>query len=64
MTGGEVHDAKAASDLIETLSTAYYTIADKSYDSEGIRHRIRQKSSTPIIPGKTNSKTMNANSVY
>ncbi|MCW8397290.1 IS5 family transposase [Legionella sp. PATHC038] len=60
LTGGEVHDAKAASGLIETLPKADYTIADKGYDSEEIRDQIRQKSSTPMIPRKTNSKTGNA----
>ena len=33
---------------------------DKGYDSEEIREQIRQKSSTPVIPRKTNSKTGNA----
>jgi transposase len=60
LTGGEVHDAKAAPALIGTLPTAEYTVADKGYDSEDIRDQIRQKSSTPIIPRKKNSKTGNA----
>lgn len=59
LTGGEVHDAKAAPDLIAILPKANYTIADKGYDSEEIREQIRQKSSTPIIPRKKNSKTGN-----
>lgn len=60
LTGGEVHDAKAAPDLIAILPKADYTIADKGYDSEEIREQIRQKSSIPIIPRKNNSKTGNA----
>jgi len=59
LTGGEVHDAKAATDLIAKLPKADYTIADKGYDSEEIREQIRQKSSTPVIPRKKNSKTGN-----
>ena len=59
-TGGEVHDAKAALDLIKTLPIGDYTIADKGYDSEEIRDQIKQKSSIPIIPRKKNSKTGNA----
>ncbi len=55
LTGGEVHDAKAALTLIGTLPTPEYTIADKGYDSEEIRDQIRQKSSTPIFPRKKNS---------
>ena len=60
LTGGEVHDSKAAYELIEKLPTAEYTIADRGYDSEDIREQIRKKSSTPVIPRKKNSKTGNA----
>ena len=59
LTGGEVHDAKAAPDFIKDLPVAIYTIADKGYDSEEIREQIKQKSSTPIIPRKKNSKIGN-----
>jgi transposase len=59
LTGGEVHDAKAAPELIAKLPKADYTIADKGDDSEEIREQIRQKSSIPIIPKKKNSKTGN-----
>ncbi len=59
LTGGEVHDAKAALDLIKILPIADYTIADKGYDSEEIRGQIKQKSSIPMIPRKKNSKTGN-----
>lgn len=59
LTGGEVHDAKAATGLIKILPIADYTIADKGYDSEEIRDQIKQKPSIPIIPRKKNSKTGN-----
>jgi transposase len=55
ITGGEVHDCKVAPDFIAKLPTADYTIADKGYDSEELRELIRQKSSIPIIPRKSNS---------
>lgn len=61
LTGGEVHDAKAAPNLIKILPIAEYIIADKGYDSDEIREQIKQKSSIPIIPRKKNSKTGNAN---
>jgi len=60
LTGGEVHDAKAASDLIKTLPLATYIIADKGYDSEEIREQIKQKKSIPIIPKKKNAKSGNS----
>ena len=59
LTGGEVHDAKAAPVLIATLPKADYTIADKGYDSEEIREQMKRKESISIIPRKKNSKTGN-----
>jgi transposase len=60
LTGGEVHDAKAAPELILKLQKSAYVIADKGYDSEEIREQIRVKGSIPNIPRKQNSKTGNA----
>ena len=55
ITGGELHDCKAAPEFIAQLPCASYTIADKGYDSEALRSLIREKSSIPIIPRKSNS---------
>ena len=55
ITGGELHDCKAAPEFIAKLPCASYTIADKGYDSEALRNLIREKSSIPIIPRKSNS---------
>lgn len=60
ITGGEVHDCKIAPEFIEKLPNAEHTIADKGYDSEEVRNTIRKKSSIPVIPRKSNSKTGNA----
>ena len=59
ITGGEVHDSKAAPVLIEKLPETDYTIADKGYDSEFLRAKIREKGSIPIIPRKSNSRIGN-----
>lgn len=56
LTGGEVHDCKAAPALIAKLPASEHTIADKGYDSEDVREQIRNKSSNPVIPRKKNSK--------
>ncbi|MFI4956367.1 MAG: IS5 family transposase [Gammaproteobacteria bacterium] len=55
VTGGEVHDCKAAPEFIEKLPVSNFTIADKGYDSEELRELIRKKSSIPMIPRKSNS---------
>ena len=59
LTGGEVHDCKAAPELLGVLPHAEYVVADKGYDSEELRELIRKQSSIPIIPRKSNSKTGN-----
>lgn len=60
ITGGEVHDSKAAPMLIDMLPTSDYIIADRGYDSEALREQIRNKNAIPVIPRKKNSKVGNA----
>ena len=59
ITGGQLHDSKAAKPLIDMLPYANYIIADKGYDSEVIREQIRERNSIPNIPRKSNSKVGN-----
>ncbi len=59
ITGGQVHDSKAAPTLIDMLPRADYIIADRGYDSEALREQIRDKKAIPVIPRKKNSKVGN-----
>jgi transposase len=59
ITGGEVHDVNIAPILVDRLPKSEFTIADKGYDSEDLREKIKNKKSIPIIPKKKNSKTGN-----
>ncbi|WP_299144711.1 transposase, partial [uncultured Vibrio sp.] len=56
ITGGNIHDSTAATDLIELLPYADYLVADKGYDSEKIRDKAREQDATPVIPRRCNSK--------
>ena len=58
ITGGEVHDSKAAKTIIEQIE-GETLIADKDYDSDKIREQARSKKMIPIIPRKSNSKKPN-----
>jgi len=60
ITGGDVHDSKVANELIELLPQGDFIVADKGYDSEAIRNKIRERNSSPVIPRKQNSKVGNA----
>jgi transposase len=59
VTGGEVHDAKAADQIISKIDDAQYIIGDKGYDSEAIREQIRSRGAVPVIPRKSNSSKPN-----
>ena len=59
LTGGEVHDSKAAPRLINQMPVTDYVIGDKGYDSEALREQIKARGSRPIIPRKKNSKRGN-----
>lgn len=59
ITGGEVHDSKAALQIIEKVNGAKNFIADKGYDSEAIREQARTEKMNPVIPRKSNSKKTN-----
>jgi len=60
ITGGQVHDSKAAPKLINKLPDAEHFIADRGYDSELIRGQIRARNAILVIPRKRNSKMGNA----
>lgn len=49
-----------ANELIELLPQSDFIIADKGYDSEAIRNKVRERHSILVIPRKQNSKIDNA----
>ena len=59
ITGGEVNDSVMAEALVEKLPKADYIVADKGYDSEAIREKIRQTGAVPMIPRRSNNKQGN-----
>ena len=60
ITGGETHDAKAASDLLIKTPDAQVVIGDKGYDSEVIREQVVKQGGKPVIPCRKNSRKGNA----
>ena len=56
ITGGDVHDSQAVDDIIEMLTDATYFIADKAYDSEAIRIKLKQDHISPVIAKRKNTK--------
>ena len=59
ITGGEIHDVKAANKTIKKLTRAEYFIADKGYDSDLIGQELRKAGIIPVIPRRSNSRKSN-----
>jgi hypothetical protein len=55
ITGGDVHDRKVANELIELLPQGDFVIANKGYNSEAIRNKVREKFK-PCHPEKVKLK--------
>ena len=57
ITGGEVSDYKGFDALHDDeLPQAKVFIADKGYDSDGIRESLEARGATPVIPGRANRR--------
>lgn len=55
LTEGQRHDMVEAASLIEGLSPTH-VIADKAYDSDGLRKRIRRQKAKPVIPARKGTR--------
>jgi transposase len=56
LTPGNMSDITAAYDLISRAGAMSYLIADKGYDADAFRQRLRAKKTVPVIPGRSNRK--------
>ena len=54
LTPGNVSDARAADALIDEAAGMKRLIADKGYDANRLRARIRAQGAIPVIPGRRN----------
>lgn len=55
LTGGERHDMTEAEGLLHNLSPDY-VVADKGYDSDPLRQRIRKQGAKPVIPARKGTR--------
>lgn len=60
ITGGEVHDSKVATQLINYVDEAEHFIADKGYDSDEVRDNVLNAGINPVIPRRKNSVKLNS----
>jgi transposase len=56
LTGGDVHDIKAAPDVLAIAPAMRALIADKGYDGDAFRELVKNTGAKPVIPFKSNRK--------
>lgn len=56
ITPGHVHDLTAANELLEELPSGVMLLADRAYDADWLREKLRTKRSWANIPPKSNRK--------
>ncbi len=50
LSGGQIHDVSRAQELLDGAPRGEYVIADKGYDSQGLRAHIEALDSVTVIP--------------
>lgn len=56
LTPGNISDIRAAEDLIAAAGRIGHLIADKGYDADPLRARLRAQGAKPVIPGRRGRK--------
>lgn len=56
VTAGQISDYTGAAALIETLPKVDWLLADRGYDADWFRKRLKDKEIKPCIPGRKNRK--------
>jgi transposase len=55
VTGGQVHDSQVVGEVLNTPNQPFAVSADKAYDSQTVRQRIRDDGALPVIPSRSNA---------
>ena len=56
LTPGNTSDYKAAEQCLAAIPPANHVIADKGYDSDGLRTWLSERGTTPVITPRSNRK--------
>ena len=55
VAGGQVHDGQVVGDVLDTPKPPLAITADKAYDSEKVRQKIKDEGALPIIPSRSHA---------
>ena len=53
---GQMHDIRAAGELLDHLSPGQVILADKAYDAQWLRQQIEEQGAAPNIPDRAGKK--------
>ena len=56
LTAGNVADVRAAPEVLAKAGRPRRLIADRGYDADALRRRLREQGTTPVIPGRINRR--------
>ena len=56
ITPGQTHDAKAATDLLDSIGQGHMLLGDRAYDADWIRASVAERGGWANIPPKRNRK--------
>lgn len=56
LTPGNVADVTMAADLLDAAGPVRCLLADKGYDANALRKRLKAEGATAVIPGRSNRK--------
>lgn len=54
LTPGNIADVTMAGDLMDAAGPVHCLIADKGYDANALRKRLKAEGATAVIPGRSN----------
>ena len=60
LTGGEAHDYPVAKRLIRRVKPPKHMLGDTAYDGDGLREKLDQRGTKPVIPNHPNRKHRSA----
>lgn len=56
LTAGQHSDIKSVDALLATIGSCKRFLADRAYDADALRKKLRDNGTKPVIPGKKNRK--------
>ena len=64
LTEGQAHDGRSAADMVDGVGAGQILLADRAYDSDGLRQSLKQRGAWANVKPMPNRKTLPAFSQF